>query len=115
MAKRILKAGLLKSVAQETPLEPIQEDIFGTHTSKHLDKLIREGIDPHSALELIASLALETSSASKVKMEQIKMMDKLLNTARAMLETKLKNDEAANLALRINDLESRIAQLLEEQ
>ncbi len=115
MAKRILKTGLLKTVAQETQPETVPEDEFGAHTGASVDKLIRKGIDPHSALELIASLVLETSSASKVKMEQIKIMDKLLNTARAMLETKLKNDEAASLALKIRDLEFRIAQLLDEQ
>jgi hypothetical protein len=63
------------------------------------------GLTPSSALALITQLIAETPEASKETMDRIKMVDKLLNTARAMMETRLKNEEAAAIAARLDEME----------
>lgn len=70
------------------------------------------GLNPSSALDLIIQLIAEVPAASKESMERIKMLDKLLNTSRAMMETKLKNEDAAQLAARLDQLEMRLEELL---
>ncbi|MBI5249393.1 MAG: hypothetical protein HY912_07855 [Desulfomonile tiedjei] len=68
-------------------------------------KIAQTEFTPSSALELLAQLISEVPAASKETMEQIKMLDKLLNTARAMMETRLKNEEAAAIAGKLCQLE----------
>jgi len=67
--------------------------------------LAAAGLTPSSALALITQLIAETPEASKETMDRIKMVDKLLNTARAMMETRLKNEEAAAIAARLDEME----------
>jgi hypothetical protein len=70
------------------------------------------GLTPSSALDLVMRLIAEVPVTSKEAMDQIKMLDKLINTARAMMETKLKSEEAAAISARIDDLETRIDDLM---
>ncbi|MBI4963361.1 MAG: hypothetical protein HY913_08790 [Desulfomonile tiedjei] len=70
------------------------------------------GLNPSLALDLIIRLIAEVPAASKQSMDRIKMLDKLLNTARAMMETKLKNEDAAQLGARLDQLETRMEELL---
>lgn len=73
--------------------------------------IARSNLTPSSALDLLARLIAEVPAASKQTLEEIKMLDKLLNTARAMMETRLKNEEAAAIAARLSEMESWIKRL----
>ncbi len=77
--------------------------------------IVGSGLTPSSALDLLARLIAEVPASSKEGIEQIKMMDKLLNTARAMMETRLKNEEAAEFAGRIDEMETRLQRLAAEK
>lgn len=63
------------------------------------------GLNPSSALDLLGQLIAEVPAASKETLDRIKTMDKLINTARSMMETKLKNEEAAAITQRLNEME----------
>lgn len=72
------------------------------------------GLNPSSALDLLARLIAEVPSASKETMDRIKTMDKLINTARSMMETKLKNEEAAAITLRLDELELLVRRMVSD-
>jgi hypothetical protein len=74
-------------------------------------ELASAGLTPSSALALITQLIAETPEASKETMDRIKMVDKLLNTARAMMETRLKDEEATAIAARLDEMELLIEKL----
>ena len=75
-------------------------------------EMVAAGLTPSSALDLLMRLIAEVPAASKEAMDQIKVLDKLINTARGMMETKIKSEEAAAIALRLDDLERRVQELL---
>jgi hypothetical protein len=75
------------------------------------EEVLHAGLNPASALDLLARLITAAASASKDGMERIKTVDKLINTARAMLETRLKTEEAAAIASRLDELETKIEAL----
>ncbi|MBM4328573.1 MAG: hypothetical protein FJ118_15585 [Deltaproteobacteria bacterium] len=64
-----------------------------------------------AALDLLGRLIAHVPVASKDSMEKIKLLDKLINTARHMMETKLKMDDAAAVMKRLEDMEAQIEQL----
>lgn len=76
--------------------------------AKVVEQLSNAALDPSSALALVTGLIAEVPSASKESMDRIKMIDKLLNTARSMMETKIKTHEATIISQRIDDLEGRV-------
>jgi hypothetical protein len=78
---------------------------------RQMRKIVTAGLTPTSALDLVMRLIAEVPAASKESMDQIKMLDKLINTARAMMETKLKTDEAAVIAARIDELQHQLETL----
>lgn len=69
------------------------------------------GLNPSSALDLLARLIAEVPLASKQTMDRIKTVDKLISTARSVMETKLKNEEVAALTTRLDEIETRIERL----
>jgi hypothetical protein len=73
------------------------------------------GLTPSSALDLLTRLIAEVPTTSKEGLDQIKMMDKLLNTARAMMETRLKNEDTAEIATRLDEMENRLERLAAEK
>jgi hypothetical protein len=79
--------------------------------TEQMRDIITAGLTPSSALDLLMRLIAEVPVASKESMEHIKMLDKLINTARAMMETKLKTEEAAAIAARIDELECQLEAL----
>ncbi len=81
---------------------------FDPSLAEQMQGIIFAGLTPSSALDLVMRLIAEVPAASKESMEHIKMLDKLINTARAMMETKLKTEEAAAIAARIDDLERQL-------
>jgi len=100
----------LESCLPET-MAPDLEAGFDPNLLKKMQELAAAGLNPSSALELIRLLIEEVPSASKEGMERLKMLDKLLNTARAMMETRLKTQEAAEIAARLDEIEERMETL----
>jgi hypothetical protein len=80
-----------------------------------MKEIVSSGLTPSSALDLLTRLIAEVPATSKEDMEQIKLMDKLLNTARAIMETRLKNEEAAEIASRLEEMEIRLERLVAEK
>ncbi|MEW6114899.1 MAG: hypothetical protein AB1664_22390 [Thermodesulfobacteriota bacterium] len=64
-----------------------------------------------AALDLLGRLIAHVPVASKDDLDKIKLVDKLINTARHMMETKLKMDDAAIVMKRLDDMEAQIEQL----
>lgn len=97
----------------ETDLDPVSDGMtsndtgsFDTAFAARIREIVQSDLTPSSGLELLAQLISEVPAASKETMEQIKILDKLLNTARGMMETRLKNEEAATIAGKLNQLEA---------
>lgn len=84
-------------------------DSFADELIECLKKAADGGLSPAGAMELLARLMAQVPGASKETMDKIKTMDKLINTARAMMETKLKNDEVDEIMRRIDELEARVS------
>ena len=95
--------------ANQTALD--MEPQFDPAFLAQIRDLATSGLNPSSALILITQLIAETPEASKETMDRIKMVDKLLNTARAMMETRLKNEEAAAIAARLDEMELLMGKL----
>jgi hypothetical protein len=93
------------------PVAPEFERGFDPNLLNKMQDLAAAGLTPTCALELIKLLIEEVPSASKEGMERLKMLDKLINTARAMMETRLKTQEAAEIAARLDEIELRIEAL----
>jgi hypothetical protein len=114
MALGIKRQAQKASVASlEMPDRPATEpeNTFDHSFLAQIRELAASGLTPSSALELIGRLIAETLAAPKEAMDRIKVVDKLLNTARAMLETRLKNEEAAAIAARLDEMELVIEKL----
>jgi len=90
-------------------------DLIDSGLIARMREIAASGLNPSSALDLIISLIAEVPAASKAAMDRIKMLDKLLNTARAMMETKLKNEDAAQLAARLDQLEMKMEELFAQK
>ncbi len=111
--------GLFSMSPRKTPpIDPpssaeLSEDPFGQDPEfvAHMEALIASGLSPASAMQFLARLIAGVRGASKEGMEKIKMMDKLLNTARAMMETKLKNEEAVAISRRLDEMEEWMRQI----
>lgn len=84
---------------------------FDQSLCDRMQEMVSLGLTPSSALDLITRLMGEIPGASKDAMDKLKMLDKLLNTARAMMETRLKTEEAAEIARRLDDMERRVDEL----
>jgi hypothetical protein len=95
------------AVSQRTPFDPGLLAV--------MKQIVGSGLTPSSALDLLTRLIAEVPTTSKEGMEQIKMMDKLLNTAKAIMETRLKNEEAAEIANRLEEMETRLERLAAEK
>jgi len=94
---------------------PDSPDLYDSGLICRMREISASGLNPSSALDLIIQLIAEVPAASKGAMDRIKMLDKLLNTARGMMETKLKNEDAAQLAARLDLLELRLEELLTQR
>lgn len=94
---------------------PASESGFDPDSIRRMRDLIGLGLTPSSALDLLIHLIGEIPTASKVDMDRLKMLDKFLNTARAMMETRLKTEEAAAIAARLDEMETRMTALAAEK
>lgn len=109
--KRQTEKSSAASIAEVTQPATNAETQFDPSFLLQIRELAAAGLTPSSALALITQLIAETPEASKETMDRIKMVDKLLNTARAMMETRLKNEEAAAIAGRLDEMELLIEKL----
>ena len=95
--------------ADQIPHEPAEaEDSFDASFLAEFRQHLAAALTPSSAVDLITKLMAEAPAASKDQLERIKVLDKLLNTARALMESRLKMDEAAAISARLDELETRI-------
>ena len=100
-------------VPEETSLDPVEPTSpFDPSLVIQMGEIVTAGLTPSSALDLVMRLIAEVPAASKEAVDRIKILDKLINTARAMMETKIKSEEAAAIALRLDDLDRRVQELL---
>lgn len=83
------------------------EPAFNDELLETLSGLAADGLTPEAALRVLALLIAEAPEASRQKIDQLKIMDKLLNTSRALMETRLKTGEA-------EELNEKVERLLEE-
>lgn len=90
----------------EPPAPEAASEGFGC--MERINSILQSGLTPTTALDLLAGLLAELPEASKEKMERIKTMDKLMNTARAFMETRLKTDDATRIFERIEEMERRV-------
>lgn len=88
---------------EDDPSAPFGPDLLG-----RMREISVSGLDPSSVLDLLARLISEAPSASKAAMDKIKMIDSLVKTARAMMETKLKHDDAAAIMKRLDEIETQM-------
>lgn len=86
-------------------------DTISEKLQSELRRLASSGLNPSSALRLLTHLVIESASADKNRIEKLKMMDKLLNTGRALMETGIKHEETALILGRLEQLEARLEQL----
>lgn len=68
-----------------------------------------------AALRVTALLIAEAPDASRQKIDQLKIMDKLLNTSRALMETRLKTGDAESLSKKLVELERELAELANQK
>jgi hypothetical protein len=86
-------------------------DVFDEQFLAHIGDFAGSGFTATSALDLLGTLIAHVPVASKDDLDKIKLVDKLINTARHMMETKLKMDDAAAVMKRLDDMEAQIEQL----
>ena len=94
---------------------PGAEDAFDPALISEMQALANSGLNPASILNLLGRLIAEVPSASKENMDRIKIMDKLLNTARSIMETTLKHDKAVAIMKRLDELEEQMERVAAEQ
>lgn len=113
--KRATRSRTTKSTAaapaMEVPEEAVEPPVFDPDIVARMRELAPSGLNPESALRLLARLMAEVPAASKEIMDRIKMIDTLIKTSRSMMETKLKIDDVAALISRLDDLEAHLEHL----
>ncbi len=83
---------------------------FSAATEEKIAALETGELTAGAGLSALTSLLGEAIHAEKTKIERIKVMDKLLNTGKALLEAKIKCEEAAVLTERLERLEKFMAE-----
>jgi hypothetical protein len=113
--KRQTEKSSAASIGEATKPATEAERQFDPSFLFQIREIAAAGLTSSSALALITQLIAETPEASKETMDRIKMVDKLLNTARAMMETRLKNEEAAAIAARLDEMEILVETLVAQK
>ncbi len=95
------------------PARPPQEedDAFPDVTDR-LRRIMEDASSPLTAsraIHLIAQFMTLAPYCSKEDMDRLKMLDKFLNTARALMETQLKTEDAQSLHERLDAIERDLA------
>ncbi len=91
---------------------PPEDDIqFEPEFLERVSGIALSGISPASALDLMAKLLTEIPTASKSAIDKIKVMDKVINSARQMLETKVKTEDVPAIMKRLDEMEAEMDKL----
>lgn len=88
-----------------------QNEAYNGDLIQSLTGLSTHGLTADAALRVTALLIAEAPDASRQKIDQLKIMDKLLNTSRALMETRLKTGDAESLSKKLAELERELAEL----
>ena len=78
-------------IIEAADLAPAGQGAFSEQMWAGLSLLKDSGLSPATALNLLKTLIVESAYADKTEIEKLKLMDKLLNTARALMETSIKH------------------------
>lgn len=62
------------------------------------------------AIDLVARFMAVVPESSREDMDRLKLLDKFLNTARALMETRLKTEDARDLSERLDAIEKELGQ-----
>ncbi len=89
-----------------------EKDQFSSEFIEHLSCGANGELDANMALKTLAFLIKESADADKLKLDQIKCMDKLINSSRHILELMIKTQEALAVARRLDELELRLEEAL---
>ena len=76
--------------------------------AERLQRIIDDNAPPltaSSAIDLIAQFMTVVPHSTREDMDRLKMLDKFLNTARALMETRLKTEDAQALSERLDVIE----------
>ncbi len=90
-------------------------DVYSDELERTLAGLCAGGLTADAALRVVAMLIAEAPDASRQKIDQLKIMDKLINTSRGLMETRMKTGEAEALAQKLESLESELEGLATEK
>ena len=91
--------------------EETVNEAYSDELSQALASLGSYGLTADAALRVVAMLIAEAPEASRQKIDQLKIMDKLINTSRGLMETRMKTGEAEALAQKLESLELELAGL----
>ena len=83
-------------------------DVYSDELERILAGLCAGGLTADGALRVVAMLIAEAPDASRQKIDQLKIMDKLINTSRGLMETRMKTGEAEALAQKLETLENEL-------
>ncbi|MGC8603628.1 MAG: hypothetical protein ACP5VS_08080 [Desulfomonilaceae bacterium] len=95
--------------------DDMTNEAFNEDLIRSLAGLSCNGITADAALRAAALLIAEAPDASRQKIDQLKIMDKLLNTSRALIETRLKTGEAESLQKKLEELERELSELANQK
>lgn len=106
-----------KEIARDRAVEAVPEPgtLLGSSLLARLREELASGLTPSGAVDLVAQIMAEVPAATKEGLDQIKMLDKLLNTARALMESKFKTEEATAISDRLDELEAQLESLAEDR
>ncbi len=92
-----------------------ENDVFNDELILALEALSSNGLTADGAIRVVTFLMAEAPTASRQKIDQLKIMDKLLNTSRALMETRLKTGDAESLSEKLSQLERELAELADNK
>lgn len=103
----------MSASACETAADDARESVFSDDFVEYMRDVVSDSLDPDKAIRIQTLLMGECVDAGKEKLDQIKCMDKLINSCRYMFEHKMKTEEAVAVHRRIDELETIVEERLD--
>jgi hypothetical protein len=113
MTQTVPGSSLISQDQVASSADAVSEGPFDEQFLAQIRDFSASGLTAAAALDLLGRLIEHVPLASKDDLDKIKLVDKLINTARHMMETKLKMDDAATVMKRLDEMEAQIEQLSE--
>jgi hypothetical protein len=110
MAKAVRRTAAVPVVEIDAKEFMDLEAAFAPTTEAKITALSQGELTAGAGLSALTLLLGEAIQAEKIKMDRIKVMDKLLNTGKAFLEAKIKCEEVSLLTERLDRLEKFMAE-----